>query len=191
MGLNQLSLARFLPTYAIMSILPTMIVHLMDVKSPVQRVRERAAHGFHQCMLVMQQLQEIYDVADFAMEVLDAAKKKTPLNAKMVIDKHQLKMAGNELQDSNSATDRGFFTNNNPPESRVVSRSRDSTVAPVLQTAVTLLSPFSSEKHPDGRKSRQESNELPSSMYMGYPMLENTDGDLLAELYFDYASWNC
>lgn len=190
-GLNELSLARFLPTYAVMSILPPMIVHLMDIKSPVQRVRERATHGFHQCTLVMEQLQDIYDVADFAMEVLDAAKKKTALNTKMGIGKQQLKMVENELQESNSVTDYGFFTNNDPPESRVVSRSRGSTVAPVLQTAVTLLSPFSSEKHGDGKKISHKSKEPPPSGYMGYPMLENTDGDLLAELYFDYASWKC
>ncbi|KAH7146889.1 fungal-specific transcription factor domain-containing protein [Dactylonectria estremocensis] len=91
MGLNHLKLEGFLPPGAIMAILPAMIVHMIEMKNSERRARERATQGFRECKFMMEQLREIYEVADFATEVLDAGMKKTGLDVKL--DRDQLRLA--------------------------------------------------------------------------------------------------
>lgn len=74
--LHELGLELFLPTTGVTVILPAMIIHLLELKSPIQECRGEAEKGFSQCMRVMIKLREIYAAADFATGFLDAALRK-------------------------------------------------------------------------------------------------------------------
>ncbi|KAI9149184.1 cutinase transcription factor 1 beta [Paramyrothecium foliicola] len=78
--LHHLRLERFLPTTGVTVILPAMIIHLLDLKNPSQDARDRAMHGFRQCMRVMLKLREIYAAADYATGFLDAAMRKAAID---------------------------------------------------------------------------------------------------------------
>jgi hypothetical protein len=77
--LHHLRLERFLPTTGVTVILPAMIIHLLDLKNPSPEARERALHGFRQCMRAMLKLREIYAAADYATGFLDAAMRKAAI----------------------------------------------------------------------------------------------------------------
>ncbi|PHH69643.1 hypothetical protein CDD80_6602 [Ophiocordyceps camponoti-rufipedis] len=83
--LHSLRLERFLPTTGVTVLLPAMIVHLLDMKSPGRVVRERAARGFRQCMRVMQRLRDMYAAADYATSFLDAALRKAAIDMKQTM----------------------------------------------------------------------------------------------------------
>lgn len=78
--LHRLRLERYLPTSGVTVILPAMIIHLLEMKSPSQDVRVKATKGFKQCMRVMEKLREIYAAADFATGFLDAALRKAAID---------------------------------------------------------------------------------------------------------------
>jgi hypothetical protein len=78
--LHQFRLERYLPTTGVTVILPAMIIHLLEMKSPSQDVRLKAAKGFRQCMKVMEKLRDIYAAADFATGFLDAAQRKAAID---------------------------------------------------------------------------------------------------------------
>jgi hypothetical protein len=78
--LHQLRLERYLPTTGVTVILPAMIIHLLEMKSPIPQSRERATSGFRQCMKVLEKLREIYSAADFATGFLDAALRRAAID---------------------------------------------------------------------------------------------------------------
>lgn len=78
--LHRLRLERYLPTSGVTVILPAMIIHLLEMKSPIQEARVKATKGFKQCMRVMEKLREIYAAADFATGFLDAALRKAAID---------------------------------------------------------------------------------------------------------------
>jgi hypothetical protein len=78
--LHHLRLERFLPTTGVTVILPAMIIQLLDLKNPSVEARNRAMHGFRQCMRVMLKLREIYAAADYATGFLDAAMRKAAID---------------------------------------------------------------------------------------------------------------
>lgn len=78
--LHQFRLERYLPTTGVTVILPAMIIHLLEMKSPVQDARQKATKGFRQCMKVMEKLRDIYAAADFATGFLDAALRKAAID---------------------------------------------------------------------------------------------------------------
>ncbi|TWU73822.1 hypothetical protein ED733_004887 [Metarhizium rileyi] len=78
--LQQLRLEKFLPTTGVTVILPAMIIHLLEMKSPSSQARDRATRGFRQCMRVMDKLREIYAAADYATGFLDAALRKAAID---------------------------------------------------------------------------------------------------------------
>lgn len=78
--LHQFHVERYLPTVGVTVILPAMIIHLLEMKSPVQEVRQKATKGFRQCMKVMEKLRDIYAAADFATGFLDAALRKAAID---------------------------------------------------------------------------------------------------------------
>jgi len=78
--LHRLRLERYLPTSGVTVILPAMIIHLLEMKSPVQEARDKATKGFKQCMRVMEKLRDIYAAADFATGFLDAALRKAAIS---------------------------------------------------------------------------------------------------------------
>jgi hypothetical protein len=81
--LHHLRLERFLPTTGVTVILPAMIIQLLDLKNPSPEARDRAMHGFRQCMRVMLKLREIYAAADYATGFLDAAMRKAAIDMDM------------------------------------------------------------------------------------------------------------
>lgn len=78
--LHHFRLERYLPTTGVTVILPAMIIHLLEMKSPSQDVRMKATKGFRQCMKVMEKLRDIYAAADFATGFLDAALRKAAID---------------------------------------------------------------------------------------------------------------
>lgn len=78
--LQRLRLEKFLPTTGVTVILPAMIIHLLEMKSPSSQARDRATCGFRQCMRVMEKLREIYAAADYATGFLDAALRKAAID---------------------------------------------------------------------------------------------------------------
>ncbi|KAL1855874.1 hypothetical protein VTK73DRAFT_8448 [Phialemonium thermophilum] len=78
--LHRLHLERYLPTSGVTVILPAMIIHLLEMKSPIPEARLRATKGFKQCMRVMERLRETYAAADYATGFLDAALRKAAID---------------------------------------------------------------------------------------------------------------
>ncbi|KAH6845492.1 fungal-specific transcription factor domain-containing protein [Chaetomium sp. MPI-CAGE-AT-0009] len=74
--LRQHGLERFLPTTGVTVILPAMIVHMLDTKSPDAETRAGAIQGLKECLVVMSNLRNIYAAADFATGFLDALLRK-------------------------------------------------------------------------------------------------------------------
>jgi len=74
--MRQYSLERFLPTTGVTVILPAMIVHMLDTKSPDLETRASAVRGLKECLVVMSNLRNIYAAADFATGFLDALLRK-------------------------------------------------------------------------------------------------------------------
>jgi hypothetical protein len=70
--LYNFRLEKYLPTSGVTILLPTMIIHLLDMKSTSANVRDSAMHGFRECMRVMARLRGIYEAADHATRFLDA-----------------------------------------------------------------------------------------------------------------------
>ena len=75
-SLFHLQLARYLPTTGVTVLLPAIIIHLLDIKSPIGGVREDARRGFGTCMGVLELLRDNYAAADFATQFLGAAMRK-------------------------------------------------------------------------------------------------------------------
>ena len=74
--LHGLDLVRFLPTTGVTTLLPAVIIHLLDIKSNDMTVRNTSLRRFHQCMHVLERLREMYASADFATSFLEAAIRK-------------------------------------------------------------------------------------------------------------------
>ncbi|RYP76216.1 hypothetical protein DL770_007258 [Monosporascus sp. CRB-9-2] len=78
--MHTLRLERYLPTTGVTVVLPAMIIHLLEMKSPLPQTRENALHGFRQCMTVMEKLRDSYSAADYAVGFLDAALRKASID---------------------------------------------------------------------------------------------------------------
>jgi hypothetical protein len=78
--LHHYRLERFLPTTGVTVILPAMIIHLLEMKNPLQQARDKATRGFKQCMKVMEKLRETYAAADYATGFLEAALRKAAID---------------------------------------------------------------------------------------------------------------
>nr|KAK5448417.1 hypothetical protein LTR18_001505 [Exophiala xenobiotica] len=70
-------LIRFLPNTGVTCLLPAIIIHLLDIKSPDAEIRQASIRKFQVCMQALQRLREMYASADFAFSFLDAAVRKT------------------------------------------------------------------------------------------------------------------
>lgn len=67
---------KYLPTTGVTILLPAIIVHLLDIKSPESATRQLSVRRFQFCMQALQKLRELYASADFAFSFLDAAIRK-------------------------------------------------------------------------------------------------------------------
>jgi hypothetical protein len=79
--LSTFDMVRFLPTTGVTVLLPAVIIHLLDIKSHQEDVRNASLAGFCQCMHVMQKLRDIYSAADYATQFLEAAIRKAGIQA--------------------------------------------------------------------------------------------------------------
>ncbi|RPB00218.1 hypothetical protein L873DRAFT_1737164 [Choiromyces venosus 120613-1] len=77
--LIDLDLVKYLPTTGVTVMLPAVIIHLLDIKSPNALTRELSLEGFGLCMQVMQGLRQSYSAADYATHFLEAAIKKAEI----------------------------------------------------------------------------------------------------------------
>jgi hypothetical protein len=68
---------RYLPNTGVTCLLPAIIIHLLDIKSADNNIRQASIRKFHFCMQALQRLREMYASADFAFSFLDAAVRKT------------------------------------------------------------------------------------------------------------------
>ncbi len=78
--LHACDLIRYLPNTGVTCILPALIIHMLDLKSPDPSVRQGASPKFQFCMQSLQRLREMYASADFAFSFLDAAVRRTETN---------------------------------------------------------------------------------------------------------------
>ncbi|KXT15164.1 hypothetical protein AC579_7936 [Pseudocercospora musae] len=77
--LFNLDMVRFLPTTGITTLLPAIIIHLLDIKAPDEGTRRGSLQGFCQCMQVMGKLRDIYAAADYSTAFLEAAIRKAEI----------------------------------------------------------------------------------------------------------------
>lgn len=74
------NLEKYLPTAGVTVLLPAIIIHLLDIKSCVDPVRQSAIDGFCHCMLVLEKLRDSYASADFATQFLEATIRKADID---------------------------------------------------------------------------------------------------------------
>ncbi|TKA82911.1 hypothetical protein B0A55_01168 [Friedmanniomyces simplex] len=78
-SLFNLDLVRYLPTTGITTLLPAIIIHLLDIKAPEEATRKASLQGFCQCMQIMSRLRDIYAAADYSTAFLEAAIRKAEI----------------------------------------------------------------------------------------------------------------
>ncbi|KAI9772833.1 MAG: hypothetical protein M1840_008715 [Geoglossum simile] len=74
--LRELDLVKYLPTTGVTVLLPAIIIHLLDIKSLDENIRNESLLGFSLCMQVIHRLRENYAAADYATHFLEAAIRK-------------------------------------------------------------------------------------------------------------------
>jgi hypothetical protein len=79
-ALESAGLVKFLPTTGVTVLLPAIIIHLLDIKSPDQETRRNSLRGFCQCMAVMGKLRDMYTAADYSTAFLEAAIRKAGIH---------------------------------------------------------------------------------------------------------------
>ncbi|RYP85408.1 hypothetical protein DL769_000961 [Monosporascus sp. CRB-8-3] len=106
--MHTLRLERYLPTTGVTVVLPAMIIHLLEMKSPLPQTRDNALHGFRQCMSVMEKLRDSYAAADYAVGFLDAALRKAsidlPITQQPQAQTQGFNTAGGQSQDDGPNT---------------------------------------------------------------------------------------
>lgn len=75
---------RYLSTSSIPAFLSASLVHLMDIRSADEEVRNISIGRFYQCVQALQELQDMYGSADCAIQFLAAVLKKTGINVPMM-----------------------------------------------------------------------------------------------------------
>ncbi|KAH7125930.1 cutinase transcription factor 1 beta [Dactylonectria macrodidyma] len=71
--LQTLGLDKYLPATGVTVILFAMIINLQDMKNSVRSVRHTGRRCFYECLRVLEKLRNVYDNADWATAILDAA----------------------------------------------------------------------------------------------------------------------
>jgi hypothetical protein len=79
-ALDAAGLVKFLPTTGVTVLLPAIIIHLLDIKSPDEETRRNSLRGFCQCMAVMGKLRDMYTAADYSTAFLEAAIRKAGIH---------------------------------------------------------------------------------------------------------------
>lgn len=104
-------LIRYLPNTGVTILLPAIIVHLLDIKSPDSATRQLSVRRFQFCMQALQKLRDMYASADFAFSFLDAAIRKADVPIQDMNENHK------HISHSAPPPSRGSsFTNGSKPE---------------------------------------------------------------------------
>lgn len=75
---------RYLSTSSIPAFLSASLVHLMDIRSADEEVRNISIGRFYQCVQALQELQDMYGSADCAVQFLEGVLRKTDINVPMM-----------------------------------------------------------------------------------------------------------
>lgn len=81
--LHKVELTGYLYNAGLTVILPAIITHLLDLKSPDDAIRYKALQQFCQCMQVVEKLRENYAIIDSETQFLDAVIQKSDINIDM------------------------------------------------------------------------------------------------------------
>lgn len=82
-SLHKVELTGYLYNGGLTVLLPAIIIHLLDLKSPNEAIRYKALQRFCQCMQVVEKLRENYFIIDSETQFLDAAIKKSGITIDM------------------------------------------------------------------------------------------------------------
>ncbi|OBU00226.1 hypothetical protein VE01_01652 [Pseudogymnoascus verrucosus] len=82
-SLHKVELTGYLYNGGLTVLLPAIIIHLLDLKSPNEAIRYKALQRFCQCMQVVEKLRENYAIIDSETQFLDAAIQKSHINIDM------------------------------------------------------------------------------------------------------------
>lgn len=79
--LHQFQLYKFLPSITVTSMMPSIVINLVEMQGPSPSSRIHAAESLRQCILVLEQLRGTYSTAYAAAWFINAALRKAPLDA--------------------------------------------------------------------------------------------------------------
>jgi len=165
-SLYNYDLVRLLPTTGITTLLPAIIIHLLDIKAPEEETRRHSLQGFCQCMQIMSKMRDIYAAADYSTAFLEAAIRKAeivlPQKTNELKETRQVITSAQGLMDAGkhmtSNHDPGALTpppDNQPGEQKVQMNHFDDhlmTDDDIAQKLNSFLAstPPDSETHPSG-----------------------------------------
>lgn len=109
---------RYLPNTGVTILLPAIIVHLLDIKSPDSATRQLSIRRFQFCMQALQKLRDMYASADFAFSFLDTAIRKADV----------------QVQDAEDSQSHGSFV---APPSRSMSQGNSNKHEKTFATTLT------------------------------------------------------
>ncbi|KAM0187493.1 hypothetical protein ACHAPI_011128 [Fusarium lateritium] len=75
---------RYLSTSSIPAFLSATLIHLVDIRSQEEDVRSLGIGRFYQCVHVLNQLQDMYSSADYAVRFLEMVLRKTDVKIPML-----------------------------------------------------------------------------------------------------------
>ncbi|KIW19593.1 hypothetical protein PV08_00166 [Exophiala spinifera] len=146
---------RFLPNTGVTCLMPAIIIHLLDLKSPDTETREASVRKFQFCMQALQRLREIYASADWAFSFLDAAVRKTNSHVSATALPVKSSSSSNSPQLDQKQGPGGQLLLTPPPEamqtaSRIVFNS---TLAPEEKNLFSVFTPPGSTESDGGLRS--------------------------------------
>lgn len=123
---NQL---RYLSTSSIPTFLSATLIHVLEIRSPDEEVRNISIGRFYQCVQALHQLQDMYASADYAVRYLERVLKSTDVHIPM------LKLG---------------TTESNKNQSSQWNQFGQSTTSQMDRTATAYPSPSSARQFPTG-----------------------------------------
>ncbi|KAK4547409.1 hypothetical protein LTR36_001065 [Oleoguttula mirabilis] len=174
-SLYNLDLVKYLPTTGITTLLPAIIIHLLDIKAPDQGTRRGSLQGFCQCMQIMARLRDMYAAADYSTAFLEAAIRKAEITLPQQPD--EVKEPRNVITSAQGLMDAGKRWNSGreasaltpPPDSQGAERSAsasaneqltDDDIARKLNSYLASTPPDSEDQHNNEYMDMEEESEI-------------------------------
>ncbi|KAM0490944.1 hypothetical protein ACHAP8_011082 [Fusarium lateritium] len=101
-SLQREGLLRFLPTLAVPAYLAVTLVHLFNTCSNEEEVRSLSLGRLYHCISVLQQLQDMYTSADYALQFLNSILKSTGLHVPWMTGSFTPPTGGKTIVDSDT-----------------------------------------------------------------------------------------